>query len=139
MDCEVLYRNSRRLIMHQRLEFKRELYSKINWNARFIGIKGPKGVGKSTMRLQYIKENLKNENVLYVSLDDMWYSTNSIMDLVEYHYVNGGTHLFLDEIHKCAHWQVELFAAHLQIFLNSPEVKPEVVGYPLDRPVLNIS
>ena len=95
MDCEVLYRNSRRLIMHQRLEFKRELYSKINWNARFIGIKGPKGVGKSTMRLQYIKENLKNENVLYVSLDDMWYSTNSIMDLVEYHYVNGGTHLFV--------------------------------------------
>ena len=41
MNCDVLYRNSRRLIMHQSLEFKRELYSKINWNARFIGIKGP--------------------------------------------------------------------------------------------------
>ena len=52
MNCDVLYRNSRRLIMHQSLEFKRELYSKINWNARFIGIKGPKGVGKSTMLLQ---------------------------------------------------------------------------------------
>ena len=62
MNCDVLYRNSRRLIMHQSLEFKRELYSKINWNARFIGIKGPKGVGKSTMLLQYIKENLKDEN-----------------------------------------------------------------------------
>ena len=105
MNCDVLYRNSRRLIMHQSLEFKRELYSKINWNARFIGIKGPKGVGKSTMLLQHIKENLKDENVLYVSLDDMWFSNNSIMDLVEYHYVNGGTHLFLDEIHKCTHWQ----------------------------------
>lgn len=105
MDCEVLYRNSRRLIMHQSLEFKRELYSKSNWNARFIGIKGPKGVDKSTMLLQYIKENLKYENVLSVSLDDMWFASNYIMDLVEYHYVNGGTHLFLDEIHKCAHWQ----------------------------------
>ena len=62
-DCEVLYRNSRQLIMHQRLEFKRKLYSKINWNARFIGIKGPKGVGKSTMLLQYIKENLKIEHI----------------------------------------------------------------------------
>jgi len=83
MNCDILYRNSRRLIMHQSLKFKRELYSKINWNARFIGIKGPKGVGKSTLLLQYIKENLKDENVLYVSMDDMWFATNSIMDLVE--------------------------------------------------------
>ena len=56
----------------------------------------PKGVSKSTMLLQYIKENLKDENVLYVSLDDMWFAANSIMDLVEYHYVNGGTHLFIE-------------------------------------------
>ena len=119
MDCEVLYRNSHRLITHQSLEFKRELYGKINWSARFIGIKGPKGVGKSTMLLQYIKENLKDDNVLYVSLDDMWFASNSIMDLVEYHYVNGGTHLFLDEIHKCAHWQTYI----KNIYDNYPTIK----------------
>jgi len=124
MNCDILYRNSRRLIMHQSLEFKRELYSKINWNARFIGIKGPKGVGKSTMLLQYIKENLKDENVLYVSLDDMWFATNSIMDLVEYHYVNGGTHLFLDEIHKCAHWQTYI----KNIYDNYPTLKVVFTG-----------
>ena len=124
MDCEVLYRNSLRLIMHQSLKFKRELYSKINWSARFIGIKGPKGVGKSTMLLQYIKENLKNENVLYVSLDDMWFASNSIMDLVEYHYVNGGTHLFLDEIHKCAHWQTYI----KNIYDNYPTMKVVFTG-----------
>ena len=124
MNCDVLYRNSRRLIMHQSLEFKRELYSKINWNARFIGIKGPKGVGKSTMLLQYIKENLKDENVLYVSLDDMWFATNSIMDLVEFHYVNGGTHLFLDEIHKCAHWQTYI----KNIYDNYPTLKVVFTG-----------
>lgn len=124
MNCDVLYRNSRRLIMHQSLKFKRELYSIINWNARFIGIKGPKGVGKSTMLLQYIKENLKDENVLYVSLDDMWFATNSIMDLVEYHYVNGGTHLFLDEIHKCTHWQTYI----KNIYDNYPTMKVVFTG-----------
>ena len=110
--------------MHQSLKFKRELYSKINWNARFIGIKGPKGVGKSTLLLQYIKENLKDENVLYVSMDDMWFATNSIMDLVEYHYVNGGTHLFLDEIHKCAHWQTYI----KNIYDNYPTLKVVFTG-----------
>ncbi len=89
----------------QNLSFKRDLYAKINWNARFIGIKGPKGVGKSTLLLQYIKENLATENVLYVSLDNMWFASHSLLDLVEYHYINGGTHLFLDEVHKYTHWQ----------------------------------
>ena len=105
MDCSELYRTSSRLILHQSLDFKRDLYYRINWNARFIGIKGPKGVGKSTLMLQRIKESLSDANVLYVSLDDMWFANNTLAELVEYHYINGGTHLFLDEVHKYPHWQ----------------------------------
>ena len=60
---------------------------------------------QATLLLQYIKENLVGENVLYVSLDNMWFISHSLMDLVEYHYINGGTHLFLDEVHKYPHWQ----------------------------------
>lgn len=124
MNPEVLYRNSHRLIVQQDLTFKRELYGKINWNARFIGIKGPKGVGKSTMLRQYIKENLLDADVLYVSLDDMWFANNSIMDLVEYHYVNGGTHLFLDEVHKYPHWQTYM----KNIYDNYPSMKVVFTG-----------
>lgn len=124
MNAEVLYRNSHRLIMQQDLAFKRDLYGKINWNARFIGVKGPKGVGKSTLLRQYIKENLKDANVLYVSLDDMWFANNSIMDLVEYHYINGGTHLFLDEVHKYPHWQTYI----KNIYDNYPAMKVVFTG-----------
>lgn len=124
MEYEILYRNSGRLIAMQDLSFKRDLYAKINLNARFIGIKGPKGVGKSTLLLQYIKENLVGENVLYVSLDNMWFISHSLMDLVEYHYINGGTHLFLDEVHKYPHWQTYI----KNIYDNYPTLKVVFTG-----------
>ena len=106
---EILYRNSHRNVTQVSLVFKRELYNKINWNARIIGIKGPKGVGKSTLLKQHIKEAFPDDSqVLYVSLDNMWFANNSLADLVEYHYTHGGTHLFLDEVHKYEHWQTSI-------------------------------
>ena len=106
MNPEILYRNSHRVVSQVSLDFKRDLLSKINWNARIIGIKGPKGVGKSTLLKQHIKETFPDDSkVLYVSLDNMWFANNSLADLVEYHYTHGGTHLFLDEVHKYEHWQ----------------------------------
>ena len=103
---EILYRNSHRNVSQVSMDFKRELHNKINWDARVIGIKGPKGVGKSTLLKQHIRETFPDDsNVLYVSLDNMWFATNSLADLVEYHYTHGGTHLFLDEVHKYEHWQ----------------------------------
>lgn len=106
INPEILYRNSHRVVSQVSMDFKRDLHSKINWNARIIGIKGPKGVGKSTLLKQHIKETFPNDSsVLYVSLDNMWFANNSLADLVEYHYTHGGTYLFLDEVHKYEHWQ----------------------------------
>ena len=106
INPEILYRNSHRVVSQVSLGFKRDLHSKINWNARIIGIKGPKGVGKSTLLKQHIKETFPDDSqVLYVSLDNMWFANNSLTDLVEYHYTHGGTYLFLDEVHKYEHWQ----------------------------------
>ena len=103
---DILYRNSHRNVEHVSMEFQRELLHSINWKARIIGIKGPKGVGKSTLLKQRIKEAFVEEDkVLYVSLDNMWFANNTLADLVEYHYTHGGTHLFLDEVHKYPHWQ----------------------------------
>ena len=83
------------------LTFKRSLYSSINWNVRMLGIKGEKGVGKTTLILQHIKETFDNpDDALYVSMDNLWFKTHSIIDLVDYLYSIGVYSLFLDEIHK---------------------------------------
>lgn len=106
VTVDYLYQTSNRKINQISLEYKRPLYYQINWDNRLIGIKGPKGVGKSTLLLQHIKESFSDRSkVLYVSLDNMWFSTNDLVDLVEYHYTHGGTHIFLDEIHKYKNWQ----------------------------------
>lgn len=103
---DILYRNSHRNVEKVSMKFQRELLHSINWKARIIGIKGPKGVGKSTLLKQRIKEAFRDDGkALYVSLDNMWFANNTLADLVEYHYTHGGTHLFLDEVHKYPHWQ----------------------------------
>lgn len=87
------------------LNFKRSLYYSINWNVRMLGIKGEKGVGKTTLILQHIKETFDNpDDALYVSMDNLWFKTHSIMDLVEHLYSKRVYFLFMDEIHKCPDW-----------------------------------
>ncbi|MDE7109744.1 MAG: AAA family ATPase, partial [Muribaculaceae bacterium] len=73
-------------------------------------IKGSRGVGKTTLFLQYIKEKFGATGpALYVSCDNLWFTDNKIIDLADYHYEHGGTHLFLDEIHRYqGNWQQEL-------------------------------
>lgn len=106
---DYLYLISNRKINQISLDYKRPLYREINWDNRLIGIKGPKGVGKSTLLLQHIKEAFPDRSaVLYVSLDNLWFSKNNLSDLVEYHYTHGGTHMFLDEVHKYKHWQTAI-------------------------------
>lgn len=86
--------------------FKRYLIDKIDWRDNLIAIKGAKGTGKTTMLLQYIKESFTDKDkALYLSLDNLWFETHSINDLVEYHYTHGGTHLFLDEVHYYSKWK----------------------------------
>ncbi|MBQ0080870.1 MAG: AAA family ATPase [Alistipes sp.] len=85
--------------------FKRSLYFRINWNVRMLGIKGEKGVGKTTLVLQHIKETFTNpDDAMYVSMDNLWFKTHSVMDLAEYLYSIGVYYLFLDEIHKYPDW-----------------------------------
>ena len=90
-------------------KFHRFLYHKINWENRLIGIRGYRGVGKTTLVLQHIKETFPNRQVvLYASLDHGWFQTHSLYDLAMYHQQHGGTHLFLDEIHHYNNWQTEI-------------------------------
>ena len=80
--------------------FHRYLYDKINWENRIIGICGPRGVGKTTMMLQQIKEELPKDEALYVNADDIYFSNNRLLDLAERLVQRGVYHLYIDEIHK---------------------------------------
>lgn len=90
--------------------FVRSVISTINWNARLIGIRGARGIGKTTLLLQYIKLNLANElnKALYVSLDNVWFNNNELIDLAITFEKSGGKYLFLDEVHKYPNWSQEI-------------------------------
>lgn len=91
------------------MTFKRSLFFSINWNVRMLGIKGEKGVGKTTLVLQHIKETFDNpDDALYVSMDNLWFKTHSLMDLADHLYSIGVYYLFLDEIHKYPDWTAVL-------------------------------
>jgi hypothetical protein len=102
-----LYKTSARLVRLTTTGFHRYLYNQINWDNWLIAIKGARGVGKTTMMLQRIKENFTDypDKALYVSLDNLWFANHSLSEVVEYHYNHGGTHLFIDEVHKYPNWQ----------------------------------
>ncbi|MBQ9473092.1 MAG: ATP-binding protein [Bacteroidales bacterium] len=105
-DFSQIERISSRRISKVPTAFHRYLFGDIDWNDRLIGIKGPKGSGKSTLICQHIKEQITDKsNALYISLDDLWFTTHDVRDLVEYHYTHGGKYLFLDEVHYFPLWQ----------------------------------
>lgn len=92
--------------------FIRSFIDKIFWDERLIGIKGAKGVGKSTLILQYIKLRLKNEKVIYLTLDDPYFYGNKLIDTVEFFIKAGYDYFFLDEVHKYPRWSEEIKNLH---------------------------
>jgi len=103
-----LYQKFEILLQNTSTEFKRYLYSQIAWDSRLVGVVGPRGVGKTTMILQYIKENLDSRKALYASADDLYFSDNRLYDLADNFYKSAGEYLFIDEIHKYPNWSREL-------------------------------
>lgn len=103
---EKLIHGFRKKIALTTLDFIRSTENDINWNARLVCIRGPRGVGKTTLLLQHIKKTFSEnlQNVLYVSLDNLYFVENSLIDFVETFVQRGGTHLFLDEVHKYPNW-----------------------------------
>lgn len=106
---EALFLAYNRRLEETRTNYIRYLYNSIDWGERLIGVKGSKGVGKTTMLLQHIKIAFPDRSqAFYVSLDNIWFSSHTLSELVEYLYTHGVTHLFLDEVHKYPTWIREL-------------------------------
>lgn len=114
-----------RKIQETSLVFTRGMMKDIAWDARLIGIKGARGVGKTTLLLQYIKKNLPlNEETLYVSLDQIWFAENRLTDLTDSFVKKGGKYLFLDEVHKYPNWAQEI----KNIYDDFPRLKVVFTG-----------
>ncbi len=104
-DIQPLVNIFHRKLASTDMRFKRYLYNQINWNVRLIGIKGARGVGKTTLLLQHIKETFDNlDEVLYVSLDNLWFENHKLEELVEFLYTRGITHIYFDEVHRYKNW-----------------------------------
>lgn len=105
---EKLYELFYRKLKNTPVEFLRYKYNQIKWESRAFGLVGPRGVGKSTMLLQYIKQNLDTKDTLYVSADNLYFAEHKLVDLADRFVKMGGKHLFIDEIHKYEGWSREL-------------------------------
>ena len=96
-------------LLEQLSPIKRYLLQKIDWNNQLIGIKGARGTGKTTLLLQRIKFLIdEGAQPLYATLDDLYFLENTLVDLAREFSLHGGTHLFLDEVHKYPRWSREL-------------------------------
>ena len=97
-----------KLIQEVSTDYHRYMYNKIDWNNRMIGLTGPRGVGKTMLILQYIKENLPREISLYVTAEDFYFADHRLLDLADSFVKQGGKYLFIDEIHRYKDWSKEL-------------------------------
>lgn len=94
-------------------KWTRAAYAKIDWNQRLFGIKGLRGVGKTTLLLQHLKFHYQEKDkALYVSADNPWFYNHSLYELITEFDKTGGKLLLIDEIHKYPKWATELKAGY---------------------------
>ncbi len=109
MQFETLFEEQQHLLDRVSLDKKRYLYTQINWNLRSIGILGQRGLGKTTMMLQYIKEHYTHsDKALYVSLDNPYFQSISLFEFAKTFEQQGGEVLFIDEVHKYQEWSTHI-------------------------------
>lgn len=107
-----LYEYMQRQLEATQTGFHRYLYESINWDNRMLGLMGPRGVGKTTLFLQRIKEAHSQQDALYVTADHMYFGSHSLYEMAEVFNKAGGTYLFIDEVHKYPNWSRELKAMY---------------------------
>ncbi len=108
------------------LRFERYLAKEIKWNAHLIGIMGARGAGKTTLLMQHVLREFSKTPTcaLYVSLDQLYFTTHSLLDLTEEFYKSGGMYLYIDEVHRYANWSAEI----KQIYDNYPDLHVVFTG-----------
>lgn len=103
-----LFEKSRAKISEVSTDYVRKVHDEIAWDDRMVAIVGARGVGKTTLLLQHIKLYDNTAAALYVTADDLWFTSHTFVELADTFYKNGGRTLYIDEVHRYANWSVEL-------------------------------
>lgn len=107
---ETLFKKHRILISQVSMDIVRDMMKNISWEKQLVAIRGSRGVGKTTLIRQYIKQmyGVNAGEALYCVLDSMFFTNHTLLDLAERFQLMGGRHLFLDEVHKYPTWSKEI-------------------------------
>ena len=107
---EAFFRTHRYLIEHTNAPVRRTLMDEIDWNARMIGIKGARGIGKTTFLLQYAKEHFDalDKQCLYINMNNFYFQGHGIAEFAGKFYLQGGRVLLIDQVFKQPDWTTEL-------------------------------
>ncbi|MBQ5776086.1 MAG: AAA family ATPase, partial [Bacteroidaceae bacterium] len=126
---ESFYRTHSYLVEHLGNPVRRELMREIDWSHRLIGIKGSRGVGKTTFLLQYAREyfSLNDRTCLYINLNNLYFTDHSLIDFATAFYNQGGRVLLIDQVFKYPDWSEALRACYdllpeLQIIFTGSSV-----------------
>ena len=90
------------------VDFVRHTHSEIDWSLRMFGLIGPRGVGKTTLIKQHIIFEKERQKALYISADHSYFAQHTLAEVASSWIKEGGTHLYIDEIHKYENWSTEL-------------------------------
>ena len=107
---ELLFQLNDQLLGLTSTDFVRSIMDDIPWDERLVSIRGSRGVGKTTLLLQYQKLHygINNRKALYVSLEGAYFTRNSLVDFARQFYLQGGERLLLDEVHNYPNWSREI-------------------------------
>ncbi|MEX1117190.1 MAG: AAA family ATPase [Terrimicrobiaceae bacterium] len=138
---DLLRETYRRLLAGTSIRHHRFLFSSFDMKERLVGLVGPRGVGKTTLMLQYIRERVRHpEEAFYASADHIYFNKVSLLDFVRDAVASEGTHLFFfDEVHKYPGWEQELkniydsFPSVHVAFSGSSSLALTKGGYDLSR------
>ena len=107
---EAFFRTHRYLVEHVNAPVRRTLMDEINWSDRLIGIKGTRGIGKTTFLLQYAKEkfDINDRQCLYINMNNFYFQGHGIAEFAGEFYHHGGRTLLIDQVFKQPDWSSEL-------------------------------
>jgi len=140
-----LYKTQQYLVKHLDLPIRRKLMDEINWDDRLIGIKGSRGVGKTSFLIQYAKEHFApdDKRYLYINLNNFYFTVKTIREFANEFRMKGGKTLLIDQVFKYPAWAEDLAYCYdnfpdLQIiFTGSSVLRLKNENYPLSHKVVS--